>query len=82
MIRAGLFPADPQWILWVEILYAMIYDIHLRHSIVGSGQEVVVVKTDLARAGIQLAVPIRPAWPAQAKVPFADDSGRVTGTLE
>ena len=64
VVGAWLFPADPQRILWVEILHAMVHDINLWHAIVGGGQEVVEVKADFARAGFQVAVPIRPAWPA------------------
>ena len=64
VVGAWLFPADPQRILWVEILHAMVHDINLWHAIVGGGQEVVEVEADFARAGFQIAVPIRPAWPA------------------
>ena len=35
MIRAGLFFANPQRVFGIEVRYAMIVDVNLRHAIVG-----------------------------------------------
>ena len=79
MIGAGFFASHPERVIRIEIFHAPILDVNLRHTVVGGGEQVTVVEADVTRAGFEFAVPVRPAWSAQAKVPLADDGGGVAG---
>ena len=47
MVRARFHSADPERILGVQILYAMILDVHLRHTIVRGRQKVIIIEPNL-----------------------------------
>lgn len=49
MIVAWLFIANPQWIVGVEIEYAMIADIDLRYAIIGRRKQETMIEPDFER---------------------------------
>ena len=48
MVRARFHSADPERILGVQILYAMILNVHLRDTIVRGWQKVIIIEPNLA----------------------------------
>ena len=50
MVRARFHSTDPERILGVQILYAMILDVHLRHTIVCGRQKVIIIEPNLTRS--------------------------------
>ena len=48
MVRARFHSADPERILGVKILYAMILVVHLRHTMVRSGLKIIAIEANLA----------------------------------
>ena len=80
VIFARLFLTDPQWVFWIEIENAVVFDIDLGDAVVGGGKQEVVVEADFARTGFVFAVPDRAlAFLVQAEVPLADDGGGAAG---
>ena len=61
MIGAGFLVAHPQRILGIEVRHAMVFDINLRHAVVGRGQEIAIIEADFQRPRFEVVVPIRPA---------------------
>ena len=58
-----------------------ILDVHARHAVAGGGEDEVVVEANRLGPRSDPAVPVDGAV-AEAKVPLADDTGRVAGALE
>ena len=80
MIRGRFFSSNPEGIGGVEVEDAAFGDVDLRDAVVGGGEEEVVVEADLARAGLEFAIPIGAfSFFTEAEVPFADDAGLVAG---
>ena len=81
VVRAWFFVADPERVLGVEVEHAVVLHIDLWHSVIGGGQQEGVIKTNLERARLEVAIPV---WffISQTKVPLADDRCFVTRLLQ
>ncbi len=75
------FVADGERVGGVEVENAVVFNVDLGHAVVGGGEDEGLVEADFEGAGLELAIPIG-LFVAEAEVPFADDSGAVSGGLE
>ena len=81
MILGRFHVADPERIGRIEIFHTVIFDIDLRHAVVGRGQEITVVEADLERARFQLAIPVR-CRIRRAKMPLANHGRGIASAFQ
>src|SRR6476619_7503419 len=87
MIASGGLVADraavahPNWIGGVEPHDAMVLDIDAGHAIASGGNQEAIIKTELKRPRLDVAIPIEIAG-SEPQVPLADDARGIAGGFE
>ena len=63
----------PKWIFRVEVEYSIIFNIDLGHTIIGGGEEEIIIKPNLLGSRFELSIPVWPfARSSEPKVPLAN----------
>ena len=74
VVFTGFFISHPEGIIWIQVFYAVILHIDLGDTVIGGGEEVIIIKPNFARPRFEFSIPVRPFRSAQSQMPFPDNS--------
>ena len=74
MVWGWLFVTHPKRIFGIEVQYTIIFNIYLGHTVIGGGEEEIIIKPNLPRTWFELSIPVWPfARSSKPKVPLSNN---------